>query len=149
MQFKRQRELKRTRIEIIPMIDTMFFLLVFFMLSSLALTKLDGLPVNLPQASSAPKQPPADLTITVDKDQKLYVNKIPVTFETLEATLVDNAGGAKADMSTATVIINADTTVPHGEVVRCIDGAREVGITKFAIATTPENGDGTSTKAAP
>ena len=57
MQFKRHRELKRTRIEIIPMIDTMFFLLVLFMLSSLALTKLNGLPVNLPQASSAPKQP--------------------------------------------------------------------------------------------
>ncbi len=50
MEFKRRRELKRTRIEIIPMIDTMFFLLVFFMLSSLALVRLNGLPVNLPRA---------------------------------------------------------------------------------------------------
>lgn len=142
MQFKRHRELKRTRIEIIPMIDTMFFLLVFFMLSSLALTKLNGLPVNLPQAASAPKQPPADLTLTIDKDQRLYVNKVPVTFATLESTLIEKAGGAGADLSSATVIINADTTVPHGEVVRCIDGAREVGITRFAIATAPEGGSG-------
>ena len=142
MQFKRHRELKRTRIEIIPMIDTMFFLLVFFMLSSLALTKLNGLQVNLPTANSAPKQPPAELTITIDANRKLYVNKTPVTFETLEPVLLEKAGGAKANLAEATVIINADTTVPHGEVVRSIDGAREVGITKFAIATAP-GGDAT------
>ena len=142
MQFKRHRELKRTRIEIIPMIDTMFFLLVFFMLSSLALTKLNGLPVNLPQADTAPKQPSAPLTITIDAERKLYVNKTPVTFETLEPVLLEKAGGAKANLADATVIINADTTVPHGEVVRSIDGAREVGITKFAIATSP-GGDAT------
>ena len=142
MQFKRHRELKRTRIEIIPMIDTMFFLLVFFMLSSLALTKLNGLPVNLPQADSAPKQAPAPLTITIDANRRLYVNKTPVTFETLEPVLREKAGGAKANLAEATVIINADTTVPHGEVVRSIDGAREVGITKFAIATAP-GGDAT------
>ena len=136
MQFKQKRELKRSRIEIIPMIDTMFFLLVFFMLSSLALTKLNGLPVNLPQSATAPKQAPAELTITVDKNQKIYVNKIPVTFETLEPQLVQNAGKG-ADLGQATVIINADASVPHGLVVRCIDGAREVGIVKFAIATAP------------
>ena len=142
MQFKRHRELKRTRIEIIPMIDTMFFLLVFFMLSSLALTKLNGLPVNLPKADSAPKQAPTQLTITIDKNRQLYVNKTPVTFETLEPVLLEKAGGAKANLADATVIINADTTVPHGEVVRSIDGAREVGISKFAIATAP-GGDAT------
>jgi biopolymer transport protein ExbD len=139
MQFKRRRELKRTRIEIIPMIDTMFFLLVFFMLSSLALTRLNGLPVNLPQASSAAKQAPAPLTITLDSARKIYVNKTPVTFATLESTLVEKAGGAGADLASATVIINADASVPHGDVVRCIDGAREVGIAKFAIATAPES----------
>jgi len=139
LQFKQRRELKKTRIEIIPMIDTIFFLLVFFMLSSLALTRLNGLPVNLPQAASAPRQAPAELTITIDKAQKIYVNKTPVTFETLETTLVDKAGGARNDMSNATVIINADAGVAHGQVVRCIDGAREVGITKFAIATAPES----------
>ena len=75
MEFKRRRELKHTKIEIIPMIDTMFFLLVFFMLSSLALTKLNGLPVNLPQASSAQKQQASDITITIDGGQHIFVNK--------------------------------------------------------------------------
>ncbi len=136
MQFKQRRELKRTRIEIIPMIDTMFFLLVFFMLSSLALAKLNGLPVNLPQSATAPKQPPTELTLTIDAQERLFVNKIPATFATLENLLVEKAG---ADLSGATVIINADARVPHGVVVRAIDAAREVGIAKFSIATAPES----------
>ena len=139
MEFKRRRELKRTKIEIIPMIDTMFFLLVFFMLSSLALVRLNGLPVNLPRASTAPKQPASDLTITIDKDRQIYVNKEPVTLDALATVLVQKAGGPNVDLANASVVINADLTVPHGIVVKCIDEARSVGITKFAIATAPEN----------
>ena len=56
MQFRKRREMRKAKIEIIPMVDTMFFLLVFFMLSSLALTRQNGLPVNLPKASTAPKR---------------------------------------------------------------------------------------------
>jgi len=138
MQFKQRRELKRTKIEIIPMIDTIFFLLVFFMLSSLALTRLNGLQVNLPQAATAPQQAPAELAITIDKARHLYVNKEPVTFDQLEAKLVEKVGSA-AKLPQATVIINADTSVPHGMVVKCIDFSREVGIIHFAIATAPEN----------
>lgn len=138
MQFKQRRELKRTKIEIIPMIDTIFFLLVFFMLSSLALTKLNGLRVDLPKAKRAPRQAPAELTITIDQNRALFVNKTPVTDATLESVLKQKAGGAGAKLDNATVIINADTKVPHGLVVRCIDQSREIGITHFAIATAGE-----------
>ncbi|HEX9998003.1 MAG TPA: biopolymer transporter ExbD [Abditibacterium sp.] len=139
MQFKKRRELKKTRIEIIPMIDTMFFLLVFFMLSSLALSKLNGLPVNLPQSQTSPRQAPVELTLTIDKNQQLFVNKTAVSFANLEEILVEKAGGQNANLSTATVVVNADTSVPHGVVVRAIDGARAVGIVKFSIATAPED----------
>jgi biopolymer transport protein ExbD len=137
VQFQKRRELKRTKIEIIPMIDTIFFMLVFFMLSSLALTRLNSLPVNLPKAATATKQQANDLTITVDKDQHIYVNKSPVSLSALGATLLAKAGSS-ADLSTASVIINADLSVPHGIVVSCMDEARKVGITRFAIATAPE-----------
>jgi biopolymer transport protein ExbD len=113
VEFKKRKELKRTKIEIIPMIDTIFFLLVFFMLSSLALTKLNGLPVNLPKAATATKQQPNDLTITIDKERQIYVNKQPVTLAQLGTTLLSKAG-ANADLDTASVIINADLTVPQG-----------------------------------
>src|SRR5437016_5350943 len=93
VQFKRQRELKRTKIEIIPMIDTMFFLLVFFMLSSLAMIKFNALPVNLPRASTAPHQKAADLTVTIDKNRHFFVNKDPVSPDQLGAKLLERAGG--------------------------------------------------------
>jgi biopolymer transport protein ExbD len=136
VQFRRRRELKRTRIEIIPMIDTMFFLLVFFMLSSLALTRMNGLPVNLPQASTAPKQPPVDLTVTIDRRLRVFVNKQLVAIGDVGDELQRQAG--EADLGQESVVINADKTVPHGMVVQCIDEARNIGISKFAIATEPE-----------
>ena len=138
MQFKRHRELKRTKIEIIPMIDTIFFLLVFFMLSSLALVRMNGLPVNLPQAATAVRQQTKDLTITVDKAQRVYLNKIPVDVTHLAQALVDDVGPG-GDISAQSVVINADLSVPHGLVVHCMDEARSAGITHFAIATAPED----------
>ncbi|MBV9850954.1 MAG: biopolymer transporter ExbD [Armatimonadetes bacterium] len=146
MQFKQRRELKRTRIEIIPMIDTIFFLLVFFMLSSLALVKLNGLPVNLPKAATAQTRQANDLTITIDKNRQVYVNKQPVRLDELGRTLVARAGGPTVDLSTSSVVINADLSVPHGLVVGCMDEARKVGVTRFAIATAPE--DQTETRGA-
>lgn len=118
------------------MIDTMFFLLVFFMLSSLALTKLNGLPVNLPQASTAPKQAPVDLTVTIDKTGQAFVNKQAVALADVGSELLRAAKGA--DLAQSSVVINADESVHHGVVVKCIDEARSVGISKFAIATAPE-----------
>jgi biopolymer transport protein ExbD len=137
VEFKRRRELKRSKIEIIPMIDTMFFLLVFFMLSSLALTRLNGLPVNLPHASTAAKQAAVDLTITVDKNQQIFVNKEPVPVAELPTRLMEKAG-PHADLTSTSVVINADAGVPHGLVVRCMDEARSIGVTHFAIATAPD-----------
>jgi biopolymer transport protein ExbD len=142
MEFKQRRALKRTKIEIIPMIDTIFFLLVFFMLSSLALTRLNGLPVNLPKAATAVKQQANDLTITIDKTKQVFVNKQPVALADLGKTLIEKAGGPDIDLSTTSVIINADLTVPHGLVVSCIDEARKAGINRFAIATAPEDQNG-------
>ena len=140
MQFKARRQLKRTKIEIIPMIDTMFFLLVFFVLSSLSLTRLMGMPVNLPQASNATKQDVMDFTISVDKSQQIYVNKLKVNLSDVGDTLVRMAGGPSADLSKASVVINADEGVPYGLVIHCIDEARSVGVTHFPLATAPEAG---------
>lgn len=136
MEFKKRRELKRTKIEVIPMIDTMFFLLVFFMLTSLSLAKINGLPVNLPQASHATKQAASDLTITIDAHQQIFVNKEPVTTQILGAKLIEKAGGPQVNMATANVILNADGAVPHGLVIQCMDISRGVGITRFAFATS-------------
>jgi biopolymer transport protein ExbD len=140
MQFKRGRELKRTKIEIIPMIDAIFFLLVFFMLSSLSLTRLDSFHVNLPPAASAGEQREADLTLSIDQERNIFINKEPVAIADLKARLSDRIAGK--DPSTLTFIINADASVPHGLVVQCIDISQEAGINHFAIATSPEKNAG-------
>jgi biopolymer transport protein ExbD len=134
MQFKARRELKRTRIEIIPMVDTMFFLLVFFMLSSLAMTKLQSIPVNLPKAATADRENALDFTVTIDSSLRGYINGAPVDLAQLGPTIQKMAGSG-ADLTKASVVINADTHVPYGVVVSCIDQARAVGVTHFPLAT--------------
>ena len=136
MKFKARPALKRTKIEIIPMIDTMFFLLVFFMLSSLALTRLMGIPVNLPQSSTATRASVLDLTVSIDKQGQVYLDKEPISVRDLGAAIVQRAGGPQADLSKASVVINADETVPYGMIIACIDEARSVGVTHFPLATS-------------
>lgn len=134
MRFKRARELKRTRIEVIPMIDTMFFLLVFFMLSTLALTRLNTLPVNLPSSSGEPRQDSPPVAITISADGSMFVNEEPVTQDNLVAAL--QRLGPTDDL---TVLINADEKAPNGQVVRAMDLARSAGVKRFDLATSPSN----------
>jgi biopolymer transport protein ExbD len=70
-----RRSIKKARIEIIPMIDTIFFLLVFFMISTLSMTQFKGMPVNLPKAASGQQAPAESAAITIDKDGELFLNQ--------------------------------------------------------------------------
>ena len=134
MKFKRRSELKRTKIEIIPMVDTMFFMLVFFMLSSLALSKLVAMPVDLPKASTSQRiQEDKNLALSIDSQGQIYLDRQPVTVAGLESA-IRTAAGASASPD-LTLVINADERASHGLVVQCIDEARAAGLSKFAIAT--------------
>jgi biopolymer transport protein ExbD len=139
MKFKNRRELPRTRIEIIPMIDTIFFLLVFFMLSSLSMTRLKGLPVDLPDAKTATNQPVSDLTLTINEHGSLFLEKAPVAWPDLQQQLLLRAGGPKANLDHVSLLVNADQRVAHGVVIRAIDIARDIGITRYGIATAAES----------
>ena len=63
----RGREMRKARIEIVPMIDTIFFLLVFFMFTSLSMVKMNGMGVSLPKDSSAVTTPPPRVMVTVNR----------------------------------------------------------------------------------
>ena len=127
------REYKRARIEIVPMIDTIFFLLVFFMIASLAMTRQTGMPVNLPKAKAAARDPVAKITITLTRSGGLYVDKRPMPLSALGAALQDQLRGNPR----AVVVINADKQVRHGRVVAAMDEAKKAGATKMMIATQP------------
>ena len=66
---------KKARIEIIPMIDTMFFLLVFFMIATLSMTLQRGMPVNLPEAESSTDKVQEEVSLSITKEGALFFNK--------------------------------------------------------------------------
>ncbi|WP_414620438.1 ExbD/TolR family protein [Calothrix sp. CCY 0018] len=120
------------QINIVPMIDVIFAILTFFIMSTLFLTRQEGLPVNLPQASSAKKATqPARVTLTVDKAGEIFLNKEPITLDKLEA-------GVKAKVKPEQplmVVLNADEGVNHGKIVAVMDKVRQVKGASLAIAT--------------
>jgi biopolymer transport protein ExbD len=130
MKVPRSREIEDAEVIIIPMIDTMMFLLMVFIVASLTLAVQEGIPVNLPKASTAEKHQAQNITITLTAQQRIYVNTVPATIDQIQGDLVRlNAGDGTL------VIINSDRTVPEGLVVDAMNGSRKAGITHFAIAT--------------
>ena len=130
----RQKPIKRVRIEIIPMIDVIFFLLVFFMVSSLAMTRVNSVKVMLPKMSGKAESMKQNIILTVKKDGSLLVNKTPVTLDTIGQQLAYQMQANPQDV----VIINADEDVNYGQVVQAMDKAKQAGIRKFALVAQTE-----------
>jgi biopolymer transport protein ExbD len=125
---------EKARIEIIPMIDIIFFLLVFFMVSTLSTTVNRGLPVNLPKAASSQKDLRESFNITVTQDGTLFLNKEPTTLTALGQQV---RAGLEKDPELM-VIINADDQALHGAIVSVMDDVRLAGVSRLAIAVRPE-----------
>lgn len=129
-----RREPEKARIEVIPMIDIVFFLLVFFMISTLSMTVNRAVPVNLPKAASAQKDVRETLHITVTKEGEIFLNKAPVALQ-------DIAPQVKVDLEKnpdLLAIISADDQAFHGIIVDVMDEIRLAGVSRLAIAVKPE-----------
>jgi biopolymer transport protein ExbD len=129
MKLRKSRQHRRGRIEIIPMIDVMFFLLATFMLASLSMQHLHSLAVNLPQGSAASMQPKAPVTLTVTRDSRILLDSTPVTLETLRATLKPMLKGPGSS-----VIVASDSAASYGVTVQAMMEARNAGAQHFLIA---------------
>ena len=134
MKLRRSRQPKRARIEIIPMIDVMFFLLATFMLASMSMQPLNSVKVDLPKGTAAPvdKKPPVTLTVT--PDGQLFLDKTPVSLDTLAPTLKPLLN--PADPS---VMVAADNASTNGALVQALIKAREAGAQHFLIAVQRGN----------
>ena len=118
------------QINIVPMIDVIFAILTFFIISSLFLTRSEGLPVNLPSSTTAQASQPAKVTITVDAQGQISINRQPISLDQLEGSIRE-----KMEPNTdLMVILNADEAVNHGQVVKVMDRVRQIKGIKFAIA---------------
>src|SRR5262245_15947103 len=129
---------RKARIEIIPMIDVVFFQLVFFMMASLAMTLYEGLPVSLPHSASSERTKAETASITVNREGQVFLNREPVTL----AALGERLGPMLAKNRELAVVINADRDVTHARVVDTLDALRQTGAHRVAIAVVPDGARG-------
>jgi len=119
------------------MIDTIFFLLVFFMIASLAMTTAKGMPVNLPKASASTERPVVKVVLTLTGSGAYYVDKQPIEFEQLYGILRARI----KDNPSAVVVINCDRSQHWDKGIGLADEAKRAGARFLTIATEPKPAD--------
>jgi biopolymer transport protein ExbD len=130
---------KHARIEIIPLIDIMFFLLASFMMVSLSQVRLKGMKVNLPTGSSGQVQNKKDyVSLSVDKDGYYYFDKEKIPLEAILPRL------RQVYMSNpeARIFIRGDAEAVHGNVTRMLDQIRASGFMKLSFEIKSKVGAG-------
>lgn len=121
---------RHARIEIVPLIDIMFFLLASFMLVSLTMSKQQTIKVNLPTATQArPDFKPEMISLAVDRTGGVFLEKQPITFPALFQALT-NRYAANTNLP---VYISGDLDTTHGQMVQVLDLVRQAGFQKVAF----------------
>ena len=118
------------QINILPMIDIIFAILSFLIVSSLYLTRIDTVPVDLPKASTSVRNDKKFITISIDKSGNLFINKIRTELQDLKVKLVNLTNENKN-----LVVLNADKNISHGYVISVLDVLRSIDGLKLAIST--------------
>jgi biopolymer transport protein ExbD len=119
------------QINIVPMIDVIFAILTFFIMSTLFLTRSQGLPVNLPGAVTAEQQLQRQLVVSIDAQGNLALDRQPIQLDALAVEVRSQLQSSNPPL----VVINADTAVSHGQVVAVMDRLRNIPGIRMAIAT--------------
>lgn len=124
---------RRVFINITSLIDVIFMLLLFFVISTTFLDQ-QSMKLELPAAKTAEAEEMQAYTLFLASDGSLHLNDQQVSFENLAAALQE----ALPKMTDGALSLFADKQVPHGQVVKAMDAARQAGVKKLMIATTPE-----------
>ncbi|PSN19256.1 biopolymer transporter ExbD [filamentous cyanobacterium CCP5] len=118
-------------INIVPMIDVIFAVLIFFIVSSLFLAPAEELPIDLPAAGTGVPQSQTPIQVVIDREGNVTVASQPVGLDELAAVVA-----AQREIP-GTVVIQADKQVPHGRVIAVMDVLRTLEGVQLAIATQP------------
>ncbi len=129
-----ERPRRRAVINITSLIDVIFMLLLFFMITSTFLEQ-PGIKLELPAAKAEAVGEPQEYVLTVDRRGALFLNRRPLDLESLEAAIRE----ALPRMRDSALVLKADQGVTHGLVVRVMDLAKRGGVKKLIIGTKPEN----------
>ncbi|MEP6604300.1 MAG: biopolymer transporter ExbD [Spartobacteria bacterium] len=121
---------KKARIEIIPLIDIMFFLLASFMMVSLSQVHMKGMKVNLPKGASGETQSKKDyISVSVDEGGRWYFDKAEMTPDAMQVKLRQ----VHQENPEAKVFVRGDASTPHLNVTRLLDQLRNAGFYKIAF----------------
>ena len=113
------------------MIDIIFAILSFFIISSLYLTRIDSIKVNLPKSSTAIREQNKPQIITVDSNGRIYFNSNEISLKNIYAIIRTNI----ENLEDPIVILRADTSVKHGLIVNLLDELRKIENLKVGIST--------------
>lgn len=125
---------KKSSINIIPMIDVIFFLLVFFMLFTTFRTTPEGIEMQLPKAVTATEQQNENFIVQIDKDGNYYYEDQTLALN----QIISEAQAVNSEDTNLTIVISADKDTRYENVVSLMDGMRNAGITKLALAADKE-----------
>jgi biopolymer transport protein ExbD len=125
--------MKKARIEIIPLIDVVFFLLATFVLFTLSLNKIQAVPLNLPVANTNPSSKPDEdsVTLQVSDQGTCYWNKELITIQEIRPRL----NQYKTQVPTPRVLIAGDDKARFGTAVLALDEVRKAGIAQVSVET--------------
>lgn len=137
MKIKRIRTSKKAKIEIIPMIDVMFFLLATFIIASLSMQNYQGIAVNLNKGSSEKILQEQTITITITKDNLIYINKKPVELNNLTNEYKNLINDNLINDSEKIILLAADQDSKQGVVTNVMLEIKKAGGNHFSIITKP------------
>tara|TARA_B100000242_G_C42946266_1_gene438840 strand:- start:267 stop:668 length:402 start_codon:yes stop_codon:yes gene_type:complete len=130
MYFKKNNE-SENLINILPMIDIIFAILSFFIVSSLYLTKIDSIKVNLPKSSTAVSEKNKPQIITVDSNEKIYFKSNEISLKNISSLIQKNIENIEEPI----IILSADVAVRHGSIINILDELRKIDNLKIGIST--------------
>lgn len=136
MRRRHRRESKSPEIMLSPMIDMIFLLLVFFIISTMYMSEIKTIPIRLPVAQNSETVSKSNFSVSVKKDGTLYLDETQIALE----QLVANAAAESKRDSSFSVIIRAEGDADYKTVIRLMDKLKGAGVTRFGLAT--DVGDG-------
>ena len=124
--------IKKPRIEMLPLIDIVFLLLIFFIYAMLSMAVHRSLPVSLPVSSSAAVNTELNLTVTVRKNGEIYLDKRKVTLEQMQNILLEKSRKADDDKSVQ-IDLFADKALSYQELYKILDVIKNTGISNVSL----------------
>ena len=131
MRLPEDNDVKSASVNILPMIDVIFAILAFFIISTLYLTSSEGFPVNLPEAMTAAPQTQVNVTLTITPEGNLFLEDQAIAL----TDLADSVRSLSPN-DPISVTVRADKATPHGTVVTAMDKLRTLENVSLSIATT-------------